>query len=41
MKSGFARAKVPCVYYLEVLSVRIDAKKKQMNDNFKDIEKNV
>ena len=30
IKSGFARAKVPCLKYLDVLSARIDAKNKQM-----------
>ena len=30
MKSGFARAKVPCLEYLDVLSIRIGAKNKRI-----------
>ena len=40
IKSGFARAKVPCLEYLDVLSARIDTKK-HTNETVKDTKKNV
>ena len=40
MKSGFARAKVPCLKNLDVLLPRIDAKK-ITDDTLQDTKKNV
>ena len=40
MKSGFARAKVPCLKNLDVLSARIDAKK-LTDDTLKNSKENV
>ena len=40
MKSEFARAKVPCLKNIDVLSPRIDAQK-QTDDTLKDIKENV
>ena len=40
MKSEFARAKVPCLKNIDVLSPRIDAQE-QTDDTLKDIKENV